>query len=68
MSAPAILRCTNCHRPIEACACCDELDCPPPICNGCLTVAVIMSIRPEYVHRGASVIPEAGERAGNQTP
>jgi hypothetical protein len=54
MEMRAPLRCTTCIRPIEACACCDEQDCPPPICDRCLTEALLKAMRPEYVHRGAS--------------
>src|SRR5215470_2896740 len=54
-TSTGILRCTSCGRAIEACACCDERDCPPPICDRCLTEAILKTIRPQYVHRGASL-------------
>jgi NAD-dependent SIR2 family protein deacetylase len=61
MSEPAgqVLRCVNCGRAIEGCACCDERDCPPPTCDRCLTTAFLRTIRPQYVHHGASLIEDA---------
>ena len=58
------INCTQCRRPIEECACCNELDCPPPICDHCLTEALLRSIRPQFVHRGASMTSEESEHAG----
>ncbi len=60
MSKPAgqVLRCLNCDRAIEVCAGCDERDCPPPTCDRCLTNAILKTIRPQYVHPGASLIEE----------
>jgi len=61
-TAKQLLRCVNCGRAIEVCACCDERDCPPPTCYRCLTTAILKTIRPQYVHPGASMIEEgAGE-------
>ena len=54
-----VLRCTTCGRAIAACACCDERDCPPPICDRDLTEALVRSMRSQYVHRGASLSEEA---------
>jgi hypothetical protein len=56
-----VLRCTVCGRAIECCACCDERDCPPPICDRHLTEALLKSMRHMYVHRGASMTVEAGQ-------
>ncbi len=53
-----VLKCTVCGRTIESCACCDELDCRPPICDRHLTEAMLKSIRHLYVHRGASMTVE----------
>ena len=64
MSKPADqqLRCVSCGRAIEVCACCDERDCQPAICERCLTTAMLKAIRRQYVHPGASLIEEvAGE-------
>lgn len=63
MSAPPgqVLRCVNCGRVIEVCACCDERDCPPPTCDRCLTNAILKTIRREFVHPGASLSEEAGD-------
>jgi hypothetical protein len=60
MTNPAghVLRCVNCGRATEVCACCDENDCPPPTCGRCLSDAILKTIRPEYVHSGASLIEE----------
>ncbi len=55
-----VLRCTECSRTIESCACCDERDCPPPICYRHLTEALLKSMRHLYVHPGASMTEEAG--------
>ncbi len=60
-TGPAILKCTVCGRAIESCACCDERDCPPPICDRCLTEAILKSTRRLYVHRGASMTVEPAE-------
>ena len=49
------LRCTRCGRAIDPCACCDERDCPPPLCNQCLTELLVKSVRPQHVHSGASL-------------
>ena len=54
-----VLKCTTCGRTIESCACCDERDCPPPICDRDLTDALLKSIRHLYVHPGASMTEEA---------
>jgi len=64
MSKPAdqLPRCVSCGRAIEVCACCDERDCQPAICERCLTTAMLKAIRRQYVHPGASLIEEvAGE-------
>jgi hypothetical protein len=53
-----VLKCSECGRIIESCACCDERDCPPPICDRHLTEAQLKSIRPSFVHRGASMTSE----------
>jgi hypothetical protein len=49
------LKCVNCGRVIEACACCDELECPPPTCDRCLTEAILRTMRSQYLSRGASM-------------
>jgi hypothetical protein len=61
MSTPAsqVLRCVNCGRAIEVCACCDERDCPPPTCDRCLTQSLLKGVRGLYVHPGASMTDEA---------
>jgi len=64
MSRPADQRprCVSCGRAIEVCACCDERDCSPAICDVCLRTAILKTIRRQYVHPGASLIEEvAGE-------
>ena len=58
-----ILRCTVCSRAIEVCECCDQPDCPPPICERDLTEAILRSIRSLYVHRGASLTEERADEA-----
>jgi len=55
------LKCTVCGRIIESCGCCDERDCPPPICDRHLTEALLKSMRTQYVGRGASITSEAGQ-------
>jgi hypothetical protein len=59
-----VLKCTVCGRTIESCACCDELDCPPPICDRHLTEAQLKAVRRSYLHRGASMIPEVDWQIG----
>jgi hypothetical protein len=49
------LKCAGCERIMDACACCDERDCPPPICYTCLSEDLAKSRRPLYVHAGASL-------------
>jgi len=49
------LRCSRCGRIVESCACCDERDCPPPICYVCLSEDLAKSRRRLHVHSGASV-------------
>jgi hypothetical protein len=51
----------NCGREVELCACCDERDCPPPTCERCLTNTMLKTIRPQYVHPGASLIEEGAD-------
>jgi hypothetical protein len=63
----AALKCTNCGRTIAAGACCDELDCPSPTCDRCLTEVLLKSIRRDYVHRGASMTSEPGEPVASPT-
>jgi len=58
-----VLKCTNCDRVIEVCACCDERDCRPATCDRCLTEALLKAMRHAYVHRGASI----SERDKRQT-
>jgi hypothetical protein len=62
MSTPAAgaLRCVNCGRVIDACACCDQRDCPPPTCDRCLKEAILKTIRVQYAGSGASM-SEGGE-------
>ena len=52
------LKCSRCGRAIEVCACCDERDCPPPICYICMSQDLTKSRRRLYVHSGASFISE----------
>jgi hypothetical protein len=56
-----LLRCVNCGRAIEVCACCDERNCPPPTCGRCLTNAILKTIRSRYVYPGASLIDEGAD-------
>lgn len=56
-----VLKCTECGRSIEACACCDERDCRSPICDRGLTETLLKSVRHLYVHSGASITWEAGQ-------
>ena len=58
--ASSTLKCVNCGRLIDVCACCDQRDCPPPICDRCLTEALLKTIRPQFAGSGAS-ISEGGE-------
>ncbi len=58
-AATRVLMCIVCGRNIQSCACCDEPDCPPPICDRHLTEALLKSMRRSYVHRGASITPES---------
>jgi hypothetical protein len=63
MSTPATptLKCVNCGRVIDVCACCDARDCPPPTCDRCLSEAILKTIRPQYAGSGASMAEgEAG--------
>ena len=62
MSAGAILKCVLCHRVIESCACCDEKDCPPPLCNHCVSELVTHAIRSQYVDAGASFTVASGAK------
>jgi hypothetical protein len=52
--AAANLRCVNCGRLIEVCACCGQDDCPPPICDRCLKDYILKTIRSRHVGSGAS--------------
>lgn len=56
------LRCSLCGRPIEVCACCDEPDCPPPLCDVCLREVMGAAMRRVYLHGGASVAQDVDER------
>src|SRR5262249_39706737 len=62
------VRCTECGRTIEACACCDAVDCPPPICDRDLTEPLLRSMRSRYFHRGASLseIEESSSASAGQ--
>jgi hypothetical protein len=55
------LKCTVCGQTIESCACCDERDWPPPICDRCVTEALMKSVRTHYVGLGVSMSAEAGQ-------
>ena len=49
------LKCSRCGRAIDSCSCCDERDCPPPICSICLGEDLAKSRRRLHVHSGASL-------------
>jgi len=49
---PSQLKCTECGKSIEVCACCDDPDCEPAICYACLRVAVGQAIPQPHAHGG----------------
>ncbi len=51
-SAGAGTACSRCGTRIEECACCDEPDCGPAICHGCLNVAVGQEMPQPHAHGG----------------
>lgn len=55
-------RCSLCGRPIEVCACCDEPDCPPPLCDVCLREVMGTAMRRVYLHGGASFVMDVDDR------
>ena len=59
------LRCSLCGRTIEVCACCDEPDCPPPLCDVCLREVMGKAMRRVYLHGGASFEIDVDERFGS---
>jgi hypothetical protein len=44
--------CAGCGARLEECACCDEPDCPAPICRRCLDVAVGHRVLHPHEHGG----------------
>jgi hypothetical protein len=50
-----VLKCVNCGRTIAECAVCDERDCPPPLCNHCVTMLLVRSQRPQFEATGVSI-------------
>ena len=48
-------KCAGCERIIDACACCDERDCPPPTCYICFSEDLAKSRRPLSMEAGASL-------------
>lgn len=54
--------CSLCGRAIEVCACCDEPDCPPPLCDACLREVMGKAMRRVYLHGGASFAFDVDDR------
>lgn len=48
----AVVRCVACDRAIEACVCCDDPDCPRPICYPDLAMTTRESLPLPHTHGG----------------